>query len=37
LVKNTADIKALEAEAKAMRKQQFIDLPSLEKKKQYIN
>lgn len=37
LVKNTADIKALEAEAQAMRKQQFIDLPSLEKKKQYIN
>lgn len=37
LVKNTADIKALEAEAKAMRTQRFIDLPSLEKKKQYIN
>ena len=37
LVKNTADIKALEAEAKAMRSQQFIDIPSLEKKKQYIN
>lgn len=37
LVKNLSDITALKKEADAMRKQWFIDLPSLEKKKQYIN
>lgn len=37
LVKNKSDIIALEAEAKAMRKQGAIDLPTLEKRKQYIN
>lgn len=37
IVKNQPDIKALEAEAKAMRKQGMIDLPTLEKKKQFIN
>lgn len=31
------DIKALEEQAKALRKQRFIDLPTLEKKKQVIN
>ena len=39
LVKNKADISALEAESKAMKssKNRFIDMPTLEKKKQMIN
>lgn len=37
LVKNKADIQALEAEAKALREQGMVDLPTLEKKKQMIN